>query len=98
MSYRIDFRPEAEKDLHDASDWYKTRAPGLGKEFLDRVDEALETISQFPHASAVVHRDVRRHLLERFPHSILYVVEPAQIIVLAVYHGRRDPADWKDRR
>lgn len=98
MSYPIDFRLEAEKELRDARDWYRSRAFELGEDFLDRVDEALERISQFPRSAPVVHRNIRRQLLERFPHSILYVVEPDRIVVLAVFHGRRDPAVWKGRQ
>ncbi|MFW5966979.1 MAG: type II toxin-antitoxin system RelE/ParE family toxin [Persicimonas sp.] len=98
MIYPIDFRPEAEEDLREGHDWYQARAPKLGEDFLDCVDQALDRISRYPSSCPVVYRDVRRQLLDRFPHSILYVVEPDRVVVLAVYHGRRDPAGWKDRR
>lgn len=98
MSYPIDFRPEAESDLRDARDWYDSRLPGLGREFLDRVDDAVERMSQFPESAPVVHEDIRSLLLERFPHAIFYVIESDRIVVLAVFHPRRDPDTWKDRR
>ena len=98
MSYQIVFRPEAETELQDALDWYEERASSLGRGFLDRVDDAIERIAAFPRSAPVIHRDIRRQRLERFPHSIFYITEADRIVVLAVFHGRRDPASWKDRR
>ena len=33
----------------------------------------------------------------RFPYSIFYTAESQQIVVLAVFHARRDPAVWQAR-
>lgn len=98
MSLKITVRPEAEAEIQEAYDWYNLQYPGLGDEFLDHVDVAFEKISQYPNSAPIVYRDIRRYLVERFPHSILYIVEPTLIVVLAVYHGRRSPVGWKDRR
>ena len=98
MSDQIVFRPEAETELRDAFDWYEERASSLARDFLDRVDDAIEKITAFPRSAPVIHRDIRRQPLERYPHSILYINEGDRIVVLAVFHGRRDPASWKDRR
>jgi plasmid stabilization system protein ParE len=35
--------------------------------------------------------------VRRFPYSVFYSVESEQIVVLAVFHARRDPAIWKGR-
>jgi plasmid stabilization system protein ParE len=35
--------------------------------------------------------------VRRFPYSVYYVVEPSQIVVLAIFHGRRDPKQWRSR-
>ncbi len=97
MTSQIDFRPEAEREMRSAFVWYEAQQPGLGEAFVSAVESALETISTFPQAAPTVHRNVRRHLLKRFPHSILYLVERGRIVVVAVYHGRRDPGGWKGR-
>ena len=97
MSLTVIFRPEAEQELLEAHAWYEAQQLGLGDAFIDRVEAGLEHIVAFPKSCPLVHDDVRRYLLERFPHSILYLVEPEQIVVLAVYHGRRDPGGWTSR-
>lgn len=58
MSYDIDFRSEAEKDIQEAYDWYQSHQPGLGDNFLFLVEESLNQLSQYPRASPIVYRDI----------------------------------------
>ena len=48
MSHELTIRPEAEADLTEAFDWYETRVPGLGLEFIRSVDSLLNSISRNP--------------------------------------------------
>ncbi len=90
-------RPEAEADMAEARAFYEGRSEGLGDAFLASVEQILTSIEAMPDVHAVIHRDVRRVLIRRFPFSIYYRVEAGQIIVLAVIHSRRNPRDWKSR-
>jgi plasmid stabilization system protein ParE len=36
-------------------------------------------------------------LLRRYPFSVVYRVESARILIVAVAHGRRRPGHWKSR-
>jgi hypothetical protein len=40
--------PEAAAELEDAVVWYDTQRPGLGLEFVQAVDVALERIARWP--------------------------------------------------
>jgi plasmid stabilization system protein ParE len=91
------FRPEARADLESAYRWYEDRRRGLGEELLLVVDAAIEQIRRAPEAYPVVHRDVRRVLTRRFPYGVFYLVESRRIVVLAVFHGRRDPESVRGR-
>jgi toxin ParE1/3/4 len=91
------FRPEARDDLADAYRWYEDKRIGLGDEFLLVVDAAIEQVRRAPEAHSVAHRNVRRVLTRRFPYGLFYVIEPARIVVLAVFHGRRDPRTVRKR-
>ncbi|MGO9570185.1 MAG: type II toxin-antitoxin system RelE/ParE family toxin [Desulfomonilaceae bacterium] len=90
-------RPDAETDIAEAYRWYEEQREGLGADFLLCVEEGLSKIQRAPEAYPVVHKNVHRLLIKRFPYGIFYVVEPAVIIVLAVLHERRDPAAWQSR-
>lgn len=97
MTYRLIIRPEAETELAEAFDWYERRLPGLGAEFLLAVDTAVAAILSNPLQHPVVYRNVRRALVRRFPYQVLFLMEENIIVVVAVFHGARDPKRWQDR-
>jgi ParE toxin of type II toxin-antitoxin system, parDE len=41
--------------------------------------------------------DVRRCVLHRFPHLVIYRHKPEEILVVAVSHARRKPFYWLER-
>ena len=90
-------RPEAEAEVEEAYHWYEQRREGLGAGFLLCVEEVLEKISRDSESYPMVHKDIRRALIRRFPYGIFYIVEDQNIAVLAVFHGRRDPKQWQSR-
>jgi len=97
MSRRLIVRPEAEAEMVDAFDWYEDRVPGLGSEFLLCVDAVFNTIlrnpQQFPH----IHRIVRRALVRRFPYEVFFVEDDERVVVLSVFHAKRNPKRWQER-
>lgn len=97
MTYRLIIRPEAEAELAEAFDWYERRVPGLGEELLVAVDTAVGTILSNPLQHPSVHRDVRRALMRRFPYQVLFIIEADTVVVIAIFHGARDPRRWQER-
>jgi len=97
MKRMIYIRPEAEQDMRETYAWYETQMPGLGANFLLHVDAQLRSLQRNPSQYPVVHREVRRCLVRRFPYGIFYLVEDKRIVVLAVFHAKRDPKSWQTR-
>ena len=97
MNRRLLFRPEAAEELAAAYDWYEARVEGLGNEFVRAVDACLASIERGPHVYPIVHKEVRRALLRRFPYGIFYIFNDIEIVILACFHVRRDPKIWKKR-
>jgi plasmid stabilization system protein ParE len=95
---RVIFRPEARIEALEAYRWYENQRSGLGREFRQALDQAINTIREKPKSFPVVHRDTRRALLKRFPYMIFYRVYADVISVVAVMHGKRDPSVWLRRR
>ena len=98
MTPRLTLRPIARAEIGEAYEWYEERRRGLGEEFLAAVREVLSAVEEAPHRFPVIRYDVHRALVRRFPYSILYVADPESTVVLACFHGRRDPRRWHDRR
>ena len=97
MTYNVRIRPDAERDIEDAAQWYELQRQGLGHEFMDSVEQTLNRISENPSLYPVVHRGSRRALIRKFPFGVHYVVTGDSVVVIAVMHVRRDPRRWKSR-
>lgn len=67
MKRQILIRPEAEAEIEEAYAWYEEQRAGLGSDFLLCVEEGLEKIRKTPDMYPIVHRDIRRLLIRRFP-------------------------------
>ena len=91
MSLPIVFRPIAPLEMDEAMGWYRKQRAGLEAEFRNAVDEMLERIAAAPLRFGPVRGEVRRAMLRRFPYAIHFLPEPNAIIVLAVFHTKRDP-------
>jgi ParE toxin of type II toxin-antitoxin system, parDE len=66
MNYVLVFRLEARNELEKAYSWYESQQPGLGDDFLEQAEAALDRTCQMPESYPVVYRDVRRSIVRRF--------------------------------
>lgn len=97
MNRRFQVRPQAGAELDEAAAWYAARSRGLGAEFVRVVDAAFSAIQRNPLQFPLVHGKVRRVVLRRFPYAILFTEAEEVIVVLSVFHSRRDPKRWRSR-
>ena len=94
---RIFFRPEARAEVLEAQTWYESRAVGLGLEFARAVEAAVASASRNPEAFTYVAGACRRVLLRKFPFSLVFRVRGDELLVLAVFHHRRNPSELTQR-
>lgn len=66
-------QPEAEAEISEAFRWYEDKNEGLGSEFMRALDASLSFIQRNPTGYAIVHKQMRRALLRRFPYSVIYL-------------------------
>jgi len=95
--YRLVAEPRADLDVAAAYQWYESERPGLGRQFLDQL-EAYDRIAQDPVGYQDLESGIRRVLLRRFPYAVYFAVESDVVVVLAVLHVSRNPAEWQRRR
>ncbi|MEZ4753212.1 MAG: type II toxin-antitoxin system RelE/ParE family toxin [Bdellovibrionota bacterium] len=98
MKFTIKLRKEAESEIRDAFEWYESHLVGLGHEFLLSIDESLAILKSEPEIYPLVHSEIRRALLKKFPFGVFYTINAENIIVLAVFHAKRNPDAWKTRK
>jgi hypothetical protein len=91
------FHEAADEELTEAVFYYDAKTPGLGDRFLAEVKAATSYIEQHPEVAPVIEDSVRAKVLVRFPYSLMYVVEPPDLFIVAVAHHSRRPGYWADR-
>jgi len=97
MSLPIVFRPIARLEMDESIAWHENRRAGLGVELAAEVEVSLHRIAQTPDQFPKIRGEVRRSVLRRFPYSIQFLVESDRIVVLAIFHAKRDPRILEDR-
>ena len=70
---------------------------GLGSEFVEEVDAALDRIAYMPEMYALHWEEVRSCRVRRFPYLIHFRILSDRIEVFAVIHGKQESAVWKRR-
>jgi plasmid stabilization system protein ParE len=97
MSVKLFFRPETEKDIAEAFEWYQHQRIGLGEEYLSCVDACIERIARMPESYPEVYMKFRRALIRRFPYAVFYEFDGTDVIVYSIFHNSRDPQKWKKK-
>ena len=97
MSLPITFHPAAREEFIEASLGYENKRSGLALDFMAEIERCVTLASANPLHFAPVCADIRRVIANRFPYSVYFRLEKHRIVVLAVFHGSRDPAIWLGR-
>ena len=97
MKRSLIIRPEAETEMAEAFDWYEARVHGLGSDFLLCLDAVFNSILRNPQQFPQIHKVVRRALIRRFPYEVFFLDEKERVIVLSVFHAKRNPKIWRER-
>ncbi|HMP76451.1 MAG TPA: type II toxin-antitoxin system RelE/ParE family toxin [Kiritimatiellia bacterium] len=97
MIRQLIVRPEAEAEMTHAFDWYDERQPGLGAEFLLCLDALFASVLRAPRRYPRIYGSVRHGMTRRFPYKVLFVEENERVVILAVFHVRRNPDVWQQR-
>lgn len=88
MSYEFLYEERVDHDIDEALDYYASKNIELVRDFLERIEEAKQTILNAPEGFEVKHKNIRTLLLKRFPYHIYYIIEGYNIIILAILHAQ----------
>jgi plasmid stabilization system protein ParE len=95
--YSLSIRKEAEADIAEAYQYYESCREDLGADFILCIDESISRIKKNPRQYKVIHKNVHRALVRRFPFGIYYVLIDSNIVIIAVLHARKNPKHWQAR-
>ena len=97
-SQRLRFTNTAAAEFRAAIVWYNEQRNGLGLELATAIDAALESIKRNPLLYSIAFDEIRRCSLRKFPFGIFYSIDPEEIVIVGVYHVKRDSRKLRTRR
>lgn len=101
MTLVVRYHPEAVVELRAEVAWYEARGAGLGDRFEGAVDEMVDTVVEWPESGAMWPGwdsiPVRSRRVGGFPFRLVYLVQPAELVVIALAHDKRLPGYWRER-
>ena len=91
--YKIEYLPSSAKDLTEIVDYIKIDSPQSALNFLDKIDESISRLEQFPFIG-VIPKDIRLQslgyrILIIDNHLIFYVVFDDIIEIRRIISGKR---------
>lgn len=89
--------PDVDLDVEAAFERYENERSGLGFEFLDELRATYDRVVAGPLKYQLLRSGIRRALLARFPYAVYFAIEDDRVVVLAVLHASRNPAEWQRR-
>jgi plasmid stabilization system protein ParE len=98
VSRRIEFHPEFERDVREHGEWLEGQEPGMGKQFVQAVDDAILDLVNMPERHRILFPRYRRVLIPRFSVLLPFRLHEDNIRVLGVVHGARDLERWIHER
>ena len=94
---KIRFLSVARQELDDAVELHEHQSAGLGRRFLVELDRAVHRVKAYPNSCTELTPGLRRALLGRFPHGLVYGQAPDANVIVAVAHLHRRPRYWIGR-
>jgi plasmid stabilization system protein ParE len=95
MSIDFTFSDIAQKEVRESFDWYEEKLIGLGIDFLEAIDDALNSISKSPEAyqNRNTKTNTKEFVVKRFPYIIVYRFSKKEntVYILHIFHTSRHP-------
>jgi hypothetical protein len=97
MNRQLRLRPRALTEIERAREGYEK--VGHGESFLQELETVLEAMRALPLRFPIILGAIHRALLRRYPFAVFFRIRPTtgDVVVLAVFPQRGDPAKWPQR-
>ena len=86
----IKLHPKAEEDLSDALNYYYAIDEKLEAKFLKYLELTFDKILQFTNLYPYENEVAQKITVEKFPYIVLYEQYEDIVMILAIFHTKRD--------
>jgi len=87
---KLQYTSRAKDDLELAYVWYERQRKGLGGEFLNCIEAAIQSIMENPLIYQLYYANFHGCVVRRFPFLIFYTIEDKAIVIHSIFDSRQD--------
>lgn len=91
MEYSVVIIPKASVDFEKSIDWYRNINLALAKQFILEIGTAIELISKNPYLFQYVYGSYKSVNTSKFLYKIVYRIYDDKIVIVAIFHHKRNP-------
>ncbi|PCI02201.1 MAG: plasmid stabilization system protein [Flavobacteriaceae bacterium] len=91
MVYNVIIKPEAEIELFEFLNWYKSKGVDLPVKFYKAVHQQLMIIEKTPFLFQIKYKEFRVAYTNKFNYGIHFTIELNTIYIHAFLHSKRQP-------
>ena len=90
---KVRFSSGANRDVRRALEYYTNEAGAeVTMDFHSELMATIERIKQWPKSFPLIHDELRRAILNRFPYQVVYKIESSKTIsIYAIRHHKQHP-------
>lgn len=86
----LKLHPKAEEDLIDTLNYFYEIDEKLEVKFLEYLEMTFDKIEKFTHIYPYENEVVQKVIVEKFPYIVLYEHYEDMVMILAIFHTKRD--------
>lgn len=90
MNFEFEFSPLAKSQYYKAIEWYEEEKKGLGKRFVESVNDTILKIDDSPLTYQIRHKNIRMLGTKKFPFCVYYEMLPHKIRIHGILHERQN--------
>ncbi|MFI5197921.1 MAG: hypothetical protein ACHQJD_04835 [Thermoanaerobaculia bacterium] len=102
MTRQVRVHPAAAEEAEAAVAWYEHEREGLGRTLKGDLDAAAARLASgledgMPARGQAAASGARRLILARFHYDVVFLLDGADVTIIAYAHHARRPGYWRDR-
>ena len=94
----VRFLEEAQNEFLEQISYYEEHQKGLGDRFRESVEAVTALAAAHSKLGSPWKLRTRRVFPKGFPFSVVYRIEPTELVIFAIAHLKRRPTYWRRRK
>jgi|LakMenE18May11ns_1017448.scaffolds.fasta_scaffold9654454_1 plasmid stabilization system protein ParE len=89
--YTIVFASKAQNEYEESVLWYLKKSEEVSLKFIVSLEDTIQKIVKNPFINKNLYKRFYEINIKKYPFTIVYVIDKKEIIIISIYHQKRNP-------